>query len=39
MPDMSGKQIYLYLKRMNPCEEVLLTIGLSNENQAKEIMA
>ena len=39
MPDMDGKQTYLYLKGMNPCAKVLLTTGLSMNGAAKEILA
>ena len=39
MPDMDGKQTYLYLKGMNPCAKVLLTTGLSMDGAAKEMLA
>ena len=39
MPDMDGKQTYLYLKGLNPCAKVLLTTGLSMDGAAKEMLA
>ena len=39
MPDMDGKQTYLYLKGMNPCAKVLLTTGLSMDSPVSEILA
>jgi CheY-like chemotaxis protein len=39
MPDMDGKQTYLYLKGLNPCIKVLLTTGLSMEGPTKDILA
>ena len=39
MPDMDGKQTYLYLKGLNPCIKVLLTTGLSMDGPAKEMLA
>jgi CheY-like chemotaxis protein len=39
MPDMDGKQTYLYLKGMNPAAKVLLTTGLSMDGSAKEMLA
>jgi CheY-like chemotaxis protein len=39
MPDMEGKQTYLYLKGLNPTIKVLLTTGLSMDGPAKETLA
>ena len=39
IPDMEGKQTYLYLKGLNPCIKVLLTTGLSMDGPAKEMLA
>ena len=39
MPDMDGKQTYLYLKGLNPAIKVLLTTGLSMDGPAREMMA
>ena len=39
MPDMEGKQTYLYLKGLNPTVKVLLTTGLSMDGPAKEMLA
>ena len=39
IPDMEGKQTYLYLKGLNPCIKVLLTTGLSMGGPAKEMLA
>lgn len=39
MPDMDGKQTYLYLKGLNPCIKVLLTTGLSMDGAAEEMLA
>lgn len=39
MPDMEGKQTYLYLKGLNPNIKVLLTTGLSMDGPAKEMLA
>ena len=39
IPDMEGKQTYLYLKGLNPCIKVLLTTGLSMDGPAGEMLA
>ena len=39
MPDMDGKQTYLYLKGINPAVKVIITTGFYQDGQAKEMLA
>lgn len=39
MPDMDGKQTYLYLKGINPTVKVLVTTGFYRDGQANEMLA
>jgi CheY-like chemotaxis protein len=38
MPDMDGRQTYLYLKGMNPGAKVLLTTGFSMAGAAQDML-